>query len=298
MEDSILHIGALLTVLAAGFFLVYGIWVGFLAKFFNQAKELDEQSKAMAFKNVVISNLADFNRSYIWPRYEDRISKRILNSGGLNGLTPEKFMAFQEISSIFFCFISWILINFFNNEMGMDVSYWWIFAFVLGGFFFPEIWLKDQLKKRHDKIIRDLPYNIDLLTLSVEAGMDFQAAVASVVEKGQQGPLTEELSIMLKHLRMGKTREEALRLVAERVNLNQLTSFISALVQADRLGTSLGKVLRIQSTQLRLERTQRAEKLANEAPVKMLLPLIACIFPTVFLILFGPIIYQFIVGGS
>ena len=101
---------------------------------------------------------------------------------------------------------------------------------------------------------------------------------------------------MLRELRMGKTRQEALRMMSERVDLRPLSQFVAALIQADRMGTSLGKVLRIQSTQMRIERTQRAEKLANEAPVKMLFPLIACIFPTVFLVLFGPIIYQFMIG--
>ena len=85
-------------------------------------------------------------------------------------------------------------------------------------------------------------------------------------------------------------------MMADRVGLPALSSFIAALIQADRMGTSLGKVLRIQSTQMRIERTQRAEKLANEAPVKMLFPLIACIFPTVFMVLFGPIIFQFMTG--
>src|SRR5262249_50717400 len=98
-------------------------------------------------------------------------------------------------------------------------------------------------------------------------------------------------------LKMGKTREEALKSMIARVNLPSLTAFVSALIQADKMGTSLGKVLRIQSSQLRIERTQRAEKLANEAPVKMLFPLVACIFPTVFMILFGPIAFAFIFGG-
>ena len=96
---------------------------------------------------------------------------------------------------------------------------------------------------------------------------------------------------MLKQLKMGKTREEALKAMIARVDLPPLTTFVTALIQADKMGTSLGKVLRIQSTQMRIDRTQRAEKLANEAPVKMLFPLIACIFPTVFMVLFGPIVF-------
>ena len=118
-----------------------------------------------------------------------------------------------------------------------------------------------------------------------------------VVEKGKAGPLKDELGLVLKQLKMGKTREEALKAMIVRVDLPPLTTFVTALIQADKMGTSLGKVLRIQSTQMRIDRTQRAEKLAGEAPVKMLFPLIACIFPTVFMVLFGPIVFQFMFGN-
>jgi tight adherence protein C len=103
---------------------------------------------------------------------------------------------------------------------------------------------------------------------------------------------------VLSEIRLGKTREESLRNLSDRVQLDALTAFVSNLIQADRMGTSLGKILRIQSTQMRINRTHRAEKLANEAPIKMLAPLIGCIFPTVFMILFGPIIYRLMFGGG
>jgi tight adherence protein C len=132
----------------------------------------------------------------------------------------------------------------------------------------------------------------------VEAGLDFAAALGKVVEKGRKGPLADELSNTLKELKLGKTREEGLRNLAARVDLPTLTSFVHALIQADKMGTPLGKILRILSTQMRIERTQRAEKLANEAPVKLLGPLIGCIFPTIFIMLFGPIAYQVFFGGN
>ena len=166
------------------------------------------------------------------------------------------------------------------------------------GALYPLIWLRDKIRLRHHAIARALPYSIDLLTLSVEAGLDFCAALAKVVEKGRKGPLADELSVALRELKLGKTREEALRDLAQRVELPILTTFVQALVQADRMGTPIAKVLRILSTQMRVERSQRAEKLANEAPVKLLFPLIACIFPTIFLMLFGPIVYQVFLGGN
>ena len=154
------------------------------------------------------------------------------------------------------------------------------------------------MRARHRAIARALPYGLDLLTLSVEAGLDFPAALAKVVDKGHSGPLAEELFVVLKELKLGKTREEALRNLARRVDLPALTSFVQALVHADRMGTPLGKVLRILSTQLRIERSQRAEKLANEAPVKLLLPLVLFIFPTLFLMLFGPLGHHVLLDGS
>jgi tight adherence protein C len=168
----------------------------------------------------------------------------------------------------------------------------------LAGAGYPLLWLRDRVLARHRAIARALPYGLDLLTLSVEAGLDFPAALAKVVEKGRSGPLAEELSVVLKELRLGKTREETLRNLARRVDLPALTSFVQALVHADRMGTPLGKVLRILSTQLRIERSQRAEKLANEAPVKLLLPLVLFIFPTLFLMLFGPLGHHVLLDGS
>jgi tight adherence protein C len=168
----------------------------------------------------------------------------------------------------------------------------------LAGAAVPVLWLRDRTRARRAAIARRLPYDLDLMTLSVEAGLDFAAALSKVVDKGRKGPLSDELSITLKALRLGRTREEALRDLAARVELPALTSFAHALAQADRMGTPLAKVLRVLSTQMRAERTQRAEKLAAEAPVKLLLPLIGCIFPTIFLMLFGPIAYQVFLGGD
>ena len=203
---------------------------------------------------------------------------------------PEDIMALQEISAVVGLFAGLVLVNAVNENLA------WSLVFALFGMYYPLIWVNDQVKKRHLQISRALPYSLDLLTLSVEAGLDFTGALAKVVEKGKTGPLREELQIVLKQLKMGKTREEALKAMIARVDLPPLTTFVTALIQADKMGTSLGKVLRIQSTQLRIDRTQRAEKLAGEAPVKMLFPLIACIFPTVFMVLFGPIVFQFMFG--
>ncbi len=234
--------------------------------------------------------LATLNRALVWVGLGEFVRKKSLAMGRPN-LTPEVVLSMMELSAIAFG----VTAAFLFYLAGWSVA--WALLLALFGFFVPIIWINDQVKKRQQDIVRALPYALDLLTLAVEAGLDFQAAVAKVVEKGQPGPLREELGIMLGEIRLGKTREQALRNLAERVQIPQLSTFVSNLIQADRMGTSLGKVLRIQSTQMRIERTHRAEKLANEAPVKLLFPLIACIFPTVFFILFGPIVYRWIIAG-
>lgn len=161
----------------------------------------------------------------------------------------------------------------------------------------PATWLKKAMKVRHKSIQRSLPFMLDLLTLSVEAGMDFMTALQRGVERRNIDPLSEELIRVLREIQIGKTRREALRALAERIGIQDIRSVVAALVQADELGVSIGSILRIQSDQIRLRRFERAERLANEAPVKMLGPLLLFIFPAVFIILLGPILYRTLQQG-
>jgi tight adherence protein C len=139
-------------------------------------------------------------------------------------------------------------------------------------YIYPASWLRSELNKRHMSIRRALPFVLDLLTLSVEAGMDFMSALQRSLERGNLDALGEELVRVLREIQLGKTRREALRDMNERVRQPDLRSVVGALVQADELGVSIGSILRIQSDQIRQRRFDRAERLANEAPVKMLFP--------------------------
>ncbi len=153
------------------------------------------------------------------------------------------------------------------------------------GWFYPTLWLSDRRKIRVKKVIRDLPVFLDFITMSVEAGLNITGAIEQAVSKGPAGPLGQEFSRMLRDLRAGLPRSEALRRLADRMDIAQISSFTSALIQADRVGASLGDTLRAQSMQRREERFLRAEKLALEAPVKMMFPLVTCFFPLVFIVL-------------
>lgn len=276
---------------AAVAFLVIGIHQNVVQRFLLEVQE-ESIGGIRGAGSVAVHRLGLLNRRLMWPGYERTVRKNLIKAGEPMGYVPEDILALQELGLIVGLAIGLAL----TSMTGMGLL--WSAGFAALGAWYPLIWLRDQYKKRHLQISKALPYNLDLLTLAVEAGLDFTAALGKVVEKGKTGPLREELQLVLKQLKMGKTREEALKSLIVRVDLPALTTFVTALVQADKMGTSLGKVLRIQSTQLRIDRTQRAEKLAGEAPVKMLFPLIACIFPTVFMVLFGPIVFAFMFNNA
>jgi len=169
-----------------------------------------------------------------------------------------------------------------------------VIPFALAGMYWPALWLNSRVHRRQTEIRRGLPYALDLLTISVEAGLDFTQALDRIVRKLGNSPLAVELGATLRDIQLGRTRAQALRNLSRRVDLAELNSLVSALIQADQLGSSLGPILRVQSDQLRAKRSQEAEKRAMEAPVKILLPLILFIFPTIFIMIFGPIVLRFV----
>ncbi|MDQ3263875.1 MAG: type II secretion system F family protein [Myxococcota bacterium] len=294
MESTITTILSVAAVILAGgavAFLALGLYQTMLASFLTEVRE-ESAGGMKGASTVAIRKMGALNRKLMWPGYEAKMRRKLIKAGEPSGYKPEDIMALQEIGFVVGMIFGLIVVNFLKENLILSLG-----GGLLGAAY-PLIWVNDQVKRRHHLISRALPYNLDLLTLSVEAGLDFTAALAKVVEKGKGGPLRDELQLVLKQLKMGKTREEGLKAMIVRVDLPPLTTFVTALIQADKMGTSLGKVLRIQSTQMRIDRTQKAEKAAGEAPVKMLFPLIACIFPTVFMVLFAPIVFAFMFGNA
>ncbi len=163
--------------------------------------------------------------------------------------------------------------------------------FTVVGFFFPQLWLQSKINSRQNEVRKALPDALDLLTICVEAGLGFDAAMAKVAEKWEN-----ELSLMfgrtIREVQLGKTQREALRDMADRIGLPELTSFVAAVIQSQILGVSLAKVLRIQSDQLRMKRRQFAEELAHKAPVKMIIPMALLTFPSIMIILMAPAAFQ------
>ena len=170
-----------------------------------------------------------------------------------------------------------------------------LFALIGFGFglLIPDFWLKGRIQNRQGAIQKSLPSFLDLLTVSVEAGLGFDAALARVTAK-ESGPLAEEFQRVLQEIRMGKPRRDALRDLGNRTEVKELSGFVTAIVQADQLGVSIGNVLRVQAQQMRRSRRQRAEEAAMKAPIKMLFPLVFFIFPSLFIVLLGPAVIQLI----
>lgn len=255
-----------------------------------------ETPPALRLMAPMIQRLARLNQKIDNSRFKaylESIRRKLLMAGQPFGLQPMEFVALQQLSALLTILLGGLALASIGQ---MNVL--WVFVLAGAGAVLPRFWLSETINARHKAILRALPYNTDLLTLCVEAGLDFMGAMKTVVEKSPPGPLTEEFYQVLQEIKMGKTRREALEDMAERVNLPAITAFVSALVQADRLGTPLGEALRIQAEQRRTERFQRAEKMAQEAPVKLMFPLLVFIFPAVFIILFGPIILKWIYEGS
>ncbi len=165
-------------------------------------------------------------------------------------------------------------------------------------FSYPSVWLNNRIRHRQKEILKSLPDAFDLITTCVEAGLGLEAALAKVSEK-TPGPFGEELAVSLREVSLGKLRREALKELSERTGVPDLSSFINAVIQAESMGTSIAAVLRVQAEQMRMKRRQRAEQQAQAAPIKMMFPLVLCIFPTLFIVILGPAgiqIYQQLVS--
>jgi tight adherence protein C len=225
------------------------------------------------------------------PNYRERVKRMILTAGMDRALTTDEFIAFKIVSAFFFAILPVVAFQRFIPTVEI--------LLFLFGFFFPDLWLKGLVDQRQREILKNLPYFIDLLTLSVEAGLDFQIALQRVIEKAEHSALRTEFSNMLQEIKMGRTRGDALRNLAHRVNIQDITSFAAVLIQADQLGSSVGSVMRAQSDKMRAERFQRAEKMGAQAATKILIPIMIFVLPALFVVMFGSFMLSFLgIGGQ
>lgn len=211
--------------------------------------------------------------------------RRLETAGNPMRIDPAFFLSLRFIgAAIFGGTVFFVFLTTGRNWLqGLGLSA----LFLIIGFMFPNMWLTGRIRARQKSIFRAMPDALDLLTICVEAGLGFDAAMAKVNEKWDDD-LALEFGRVLQEIRLGKIRREALRDMAERLDVSEFTSFVAAVIQSEQLGVSMAKVLRIQSDQMRVRRRQMAEEEAHRAPIKMIFPIALLIFPSILLILLGP----------
>lgn len=225
----------------------------------------------------------------------ERTALQLKLAGSPRNMSAAEFWAIRGFATIFMG----ALIFFMMTRTGGDPRQRLLYS-LLGmglGFMLPQMWLRSIIDRRKQAIIKKLPDALDLMTICVDAGLTFDGAMDKVYEKWTD-PLSMEFGRVLYEMQLGKARRQALRDMVERIDVPDVTSFVASILQADQLGVSIGKVLRIQSEQMRVRRRQRAEEKAQQAPIKMLFPLVFLIFPAMFVVLLGPAAFQIVRSGA
>lgn len=236
---------------------------------------------------LVTRVLARFNLNLNMGAYEGLLKRRLNAAGNPWDLTPYEYLGLKELCALVIGGAGLALHLAFPGDRFPLFS---AVVMLVLGFFLPNLLVNSLIRARHFSILKDLPFTCDLLTLAVDAGLDFGTALEKVAQNGPPGPLRNELFVMLQETRIGKTRREALLDFAERIQLQEVSNFVGSVIQADRMGTGFSSVLRIQSRQIRNQRFERAEKRAQKAPVKILFPIIIANLLSIGIILVVPLL--------
>ncbi len=235
----------------------------------------------------MLQRIGDLSSSFTPQKVLEDTTHKLEIAGNPGRIDAATFLSSRFIVAIFFGGL-FLLVGLFSPAhwpLGRTILV--VAAFTLIGFFFPQLWLQSRINARQREIRKAMPDALDLLTICVEAGLGFEAAMSKVCEKWEN-QLSIAMLRAIREIQLGKSRRDAMRDMADRVGIAEMTSFVAAIIQSEILGVSLAKVLRIQSDQMRVKRRQRAEEQAHQAPVKMILPLAFLIFPSIFIILLTP----------
>jgi tight adherence protein C len=242
----------------------------------------------------VAGRLAHFSGRFTPTGYTAQIREKLVQAGSPVGLDADRFLALKVLGAVSGPLWAWFAFGFaaLGGFYGIVVTgLLWAISFAA-----TDVWVQRRIESRQHEIATRLPDILDLLVISVEAGLGFEQAVDRTVA-AVPGALADELARMLQETRVGSTRAEALRALDARTNVPELRSFILAMLQADAFGVSIGRMLRTQADEMRIRRRQRAQEAAQKAPVKMLFPLIFCIFPSLFTVILGPAVLQIMKSG-
>jgi len=260
----------------------------------HKIKGIDEELQKPFMDRIVkpvLGWVSTVTKKFTPAKKRSNLGKKLVLAGNPGGLNPSEFLSLHYSIAVLMGIIGYIL-GYLVNWGSLSKVMCALWGLVIG-YMLLDLYLKIKIKSRQKDIAKGLPDVLDLLTVSVEAGLGFDAALQRVVKK-TRGAISLEFAKTLQEIKMGKQRREALKDLALRTGVEDLNTFISAIVQADQLGVSIGNVLRVQSKQMRGKRRQRIEEKAMKAPIKMLLPMIFFIFPTIFIVLLGPAVIQMV----
>jgi tight adherence protein C len=212
----------------------------------------------------------------------EHVQQRLL-AAGLGHVSPSSFLAAKGILAGGGGFVGLVL----WGVTGSTTSVLLLLCFAAGGYIAPGYFVGVRARRRREEVQVALPDALDLLAVSVEAGLGFDAAISKLIDH-MEGPLIDEFALALGEMRVGEARQDALKKLSARVDSPELAAFVRAIIQADQLGISLGRILRVQAVDTRLKRQAAAEEKAMKAPIKMLFPTVAFIFPAMFIVVLGP----------
>jgi tight adherence protein C len=272
--------------------------------FADRLNEFSQSGEAVSLDEIELSQ--PFSERVIYPflrRFGEMAAKntpqnvlqetnrKLELSGKAGWVDAPVFLASRFVVAAVLGILTFLMCTFTILEQPISRALLYSMIGVAIGFFFPQLWLDEQIKKRQLEIRKAMPDALDLLTICVEAGLGFDAAMSNVAQKWEN-ELSLAFARVIREIQLGKVRREALKSMAERIDLAEMSSFVAAIIQSEQLGVSMAKVLRIQAEQMRMRRRQYAEELAHQAPVKMLLPMVGFIFPSIFIVLMTPAILQ------
>lgn len=226
--------------------------------------------------------------------YRKKIEHLLLTAGMSRELTIDEFIGLRLLYGVMFP----LLLIIMNFALEMEMPFWFFIVLIPLGYYLPDIHANGVRKNRIQSVRVDLPFFIDLLALSTQAGLDFIGAIQRIVDKAENSILAEELALVLQDIKLGSARIDSMKRLAHRLDMSEITSFVAVLADADATGASIAQVLKDQSIQMRLERFVRAEKAGARASQLILIPIVLFILPAVFIMVFGPVALQFNQGGG
>jgi tight adherence protein C len=264
---------------------------------FKAQEKLDEGGKEEKDHGIVLRYSRPFFKRYVTPivsqmknkkKIKEKYKRKLASAGLTDYLSPEDFFSFKLFLIVGFPILFFGVRQFLEETWPLTA----IPVVAVVGFFYPDIWISGKIQGRQKEVVMSMPFCVDMLALSVEAGLDFIAAMTKVVEKAKSSALTEEFEILLKEIKVGASRAESLRNMAWRIDLIQVSSFCATLIAADSVGASIGPILKALSGEIRQKKSSEVEKAGATAATKILFPMLFLIVPAVFIIVIAPIALQ------